>query len=87
MISETPAFRRRTTSSSVRRAAPVALGALPVRSPRRRPEDAAHLGDGGIPAALTRLPPHADPPVEAAGPGWDSAGAGQRPAPVPAPDG
>lgn len=65
MISETPAFRRRPTSSSVQRAAPAALRALPVRSPRRRPEDAAHVSDGGIPAALTQRP---DPLIEPAGP-------------------
>lgn len=58
---------------------------LPVGSPRR-PEDAAHLSDGGIPAALTQRHPDADPLVEPAGPAGDSAGAGQPPAPIPAPD-
>ena len=58
---------------------------LPVRSPRRRLEGAAHVSNGGIFAALTDGPPDADPLVEPAGPAWDNAGAGQLPAPDPAP--
>ena len=58
---------------------------LPVRSPRR-PGDAAHVGDDGIPAALTERPLDTDPLVEPAGPAWDSAGARQLPAPAPVPD-
>ena len=58
---------------------------LPVRS-LRRPEDAAQVSDDGIPATLTQRPPDADPLVEPAGPGWDSAGSGQLPARVPTPD-
>ena len=58
---------------------------LAVRSPRH-PKDAAHISDCGIPAALTQRPSGVDPLVEPAGPGWDSAGSGQLPAPVPAPD-
>ena len=63
--------------------APPMARTLPVQSHRRRLEDAVHLSDGGIPAALTERPPDADPLVEPAGPAWDSAGAGQLPAPVP----
>ena len=59
---------------------------LPVRSRRRRLEDAAHLSDGGIFVALTERPPDADSLVEPAGPAWYSAGAGQLAAPVPAPE-
>ena len=59
--------------------------ALPVRSPRCS-EDAAHINDGGIPAALTQRPPDADLLVEPTGPAWDSASAGPVPTPVPAPD-
>ena len=67
------------------RATPMARP-LPVRSRRRRLEDAAHVSDGGIFAALTEPPPDADPLVEPAGPAWYSAGAGQLAAPVPAPE-
>ena len=66
-------------------AAPMARP-LPVRSPRRRLEVAARVSDGGIFAALTERPPDADPLVEPAWPVWDSAGAGQLPTPVPAPE-
>lgn len=59
---------------------------LRVRSLRRGPPDAVHVSDGGIPAALTERPPDADPLIDPAGPAWDSAGAGQLPAPVPAPE-
>ncbi|MDE0394864.1 MAG: hypothetical protein OYK82_08820 [Gammaproteobacteria bacterium] len=59
---------------------------LPVRSRRRRLEDAAHVTDGGIFAALTERPLDADPLVEPAGPAWYSVGAGQMAAPVPAPE-
>ena len=60
--------------------------APPIRSPWRT-EDAAHVADGGIhTAALTERPPDADPLVELVGPAWNSAGAGQLPASVPAPD-
>lgn len=65
--------------------APPMARTLPVRFPRH-PTDAVHVSDGGIPAALTRHAPDADPLVEPAGPARDSAGAGQLPAPVPAPD-
>ena len=65
--------------------APPMAFTLPVRSPRH-PKDAAHIGDGGLPAALTQRPPDADPLVKPAGPAWDSAGAGQLPTSVPAPD-
>ena len=65
--------------------APPMARTLPVRS-HRRTEDAAHVGDGWIPAALTQRPPDADPLVEPTGAAWDSAGAGQLPAPVPAPE-
>ena len=66
--------------------APPMARTLSVRSPRRRPKDAAHVSDGGFAAALTQRLPDADPLVEPAGPAWDSVGAGQLPAPVPAPD-
>ena len=59
---------------------------LPARSPRRRVEDAARVSAGGLPAAPAERPPDAHPLVEPAGPAWDSAGAGQLPAPVPAPE-
>lgn len=59
---------------------------LPVRSRRRRLEDATHVSDGGIFAALTGRPPDAPPLAKSAGPAWDSAGAGQLPAPAPAPE-
>ena len=65
--------------------APPMAPTLPLRS-RRRPTDAAHVSDGGIPAALTQRPPDADSLVEPAAPAWNSAGAGRLPAPVPAPE-
>ena len=65
--------------------APPIARTLPALSPRSS-EDAAHLSDGGIPPALTQRPPDADPPIEPASPAWDSAGIGQLPAPVPAPE-
>ena len=58
---------------------------LPVRS-SRHPEDATHVSDWRIPAALTQRPPDTDPLVEPAGPAWDSAGVGQVPAPIPPPE-
>ena len=70
----------------VRGPTPPMASTLPARSPRRRLEDAARVSDGGLPAALTELPPDAHPLVEPAGPAWDSAGAGPPPAPVPAPE-
>ena len=73
--------------AAARRPAPPMARPLPVRSPRRRAQDPAHVSGGGIPAALTRRPPDADPLVDpAGGPAWKSAGAGQRPAPVAAPE-
>lgn len=65
--------------------APPIAHTLPVLSPRSS-EDAAHLSDGRVPATLTQRSPDADPPIEPAGPAGDSAGAGQLPAPVRAPD-
>lgn len=65
--------------------APPIARTLPLRS-RQHPEDAAHVSDRAILAALTQRPLGADPLVERAGPAWDSAGAGQLPAPVLTPD-
>ena len=72
--------------AAARRPPPPMARPLPVRSPRRRAQDPAHVSGGGIPAALTRRPPDAAPLDEPAGSAWNSAGAGQRPAPVPAPE-
>ena len=75
----------RRNGAVARGSAPPTARTLRVRAPRH-PEDAAHVSDGGIPAALTQRRPDLEPLVEPAGPARDSTGASQLPAPVLAPD-